>query len=75
MPCWAFGTNGMNDLTNGLFWPVLSNPRTYFCPLDHTNAPDFILRTVRISSYIMNGATVGYRADRYPAYKMNSMKA
>ena len=25
VPCWAFGTHGMDDLTNGLFWPILRN--------------------------------------------------
>jgi prepilin-type N-terminal cleavage/methylation domain-containing protein len=75
VPCWAFGTRGPNDLTNGLLWPVLGNPRIYFCPLDRTNAPNFNQRAMRISSYIMNGATVGYRADRYPAYRMTAMKA
>ncbi len=75
MPCWAYGTGGMNDVTNGLFWPVLGNPRIYFCPLDRTNAPNFNQRPVRITSYIMNGATVGYGADCYPAYKLTAMKA
>jgi len=74
VPCWAFGSRGPNDLTNGLFWPVLRNPRIYFCPLDHTNAPNFNQRQMRISSYIMNGATVGYNADRYPAHRMTAMK-
>jgi prepilin-type N-terminal cleavage/methylation domain-containing protein len=72
--CWAYGTGGMNDLTNGLLWPALRNPQTYFCPLDGTNVYGFYSRPMRISSYIMNGATVGYRADRYPAYKMTAMK-
>src|SRR5262245_44351349 len=72
--CWAYGTYGMNDLTNGLLWPTLRNPRTYFCPIDKTNSISFNLRRMRISSYIMNGATVGYGADKYPGCKMSAMR-
>jgi prepilin-type N-terminal cleavage/methylation domain-containing protein len=75
VPSWAYGTGGMNDLTNGLFWPVIRNETTYFCPIDYTNAPNFSSRGMRISSYIMNGATVGYNKDRYPACKLSALRA
>ena len=75
VPSWAYGTRSMNDLTNGLFWPVLRSASIYLCPLDDTNAPNFSERPMRISSYIMNGATLNYRADRYPAYKMTMMRS
>ena len=80
VPGWLYGTQGTrNDLTNGLFWPILHNPRIYFCPIDTTNTGRlknlFIQREQKISSYIQNGATTGFGTAKYPPYKMSSMKA
>jgi prepilin-type N-terminal cleavage/methylation domain-containing protein len=75
LPGWAYGAAGMNDLTNGLFWPVLKNSRLYFCPLDKTNDLNFRQRPMQITSYVMNGAIVGYGSDIYPAYKISRMRA
>ena len=72
--CWAYGPGDMNTVTNGLLWPLLSNTRTYFCPLDKQTTDEFQARPMQITSYIMNGATVGYKADIYPACKMASLK-
>ena len=44
----------------GLFWKMLGNPKLYMCPMDNTNAPLFALRGQQISSYVMNGAVIGY---------------
>ena len=44
----------------GLFWPVLHDPKMYFCPSDKTNSPLFQMRGQQISSYVMNGAVCGY---------------
>jgi len=44
----------------GSFWPVLANPRMYFCPGDNTNNALFKMRDQQISSYVMNGAVCDY---------------
>ena len=44
----------------GSFWPVLANPKMYFCPSDDTNSAFFKLRGQQISSYVMNGAVCDY---------------
>jgi prepilin-type N-terminal cleavage/methylation domain-containing protein len=44
----------------GSFWPVLLNPKMYFCPSDDTNSTMFKMRGQQISSYVMNGAVCGY---------------
>jgi prepilin-type N-terminal cleavage/methylation domain-containing protein len=75
VPCWAFGTHGMDDLTNGLFWPILRNRGTYFCPMDKTNNANFVQRPMHITSYVANGATVGYDTDKYPSWKMSRMRS
>ena len=77
---WLYGIKGTrNDLTNGLFWPILRNPKIYFCPIDTTNTGRlknlFLRREQKISSYIQNGATTGFGATKYPPYKMSSMKS
>jgi len=75
VPGWAYGAASMNDLTNGLFWPILRNTRLYFCPLDKTNDFNFRQRPAQITSYVMNGAIVAYGYDIYPAYKISRMRA
>jgi prepilin-type N-terminal cleavage/methylation domain-containing protein len=44
----------------GSFWPVLMNPKMFFCPSDDTNSAFFKLRGQQISSYVMNGAVCDY---------------
>jgi hypothetical protein len=44
----------------GSFWPVLTNPKMFFCPSDDTNSAFFKLRGQQISSYVMNGAVCDY---------------
>ena len=44
----------------GSFWPVLGNPKMYFCPSDNTNSPLFAMRQQQSSSYVMNGAVCEY---------------
>ncbi|MGO8926124.1 MAG: type II secretion system protein [Limisphaerales bacterium] len=44
----------------GMLWPYLKNVRIYWCPVDYTNTPYFSQRPEQLSSYIMNGATMGY---------------
>jgi prepilin-type N-terminal cleavage/methylation domain-containing protein len=57
----------------GLFWNTLRNPRMYMCPMDNTNAPLFAQRGQKISSYVMNGAVIGFKRMIYPPVKLGSM--
>jgi prepilin-type N-terminal cleavage/methylation domain-containing protein len=44
----------------GLLWPYLKNIKVYWCPCDFTNTAYFSQRLEKLSSYIMNGAIMGY---------------
>lgn len=44
----------------GLLWPYLKDIKIYWCPMDYTNTPYFPQRLEQLSSYIMNGAVMGY---------------
>jgi prepilin-type N-terminal cleavage/methylation domain-containing protein len=57
----------------GSFWPILGNPKMYFCPSDDTNTPMFSLRQQQDSSYVMNGAVCGYGQAVYPPMKLAQM--
>jgi prepilin-type N-terminal cleavage/methylation domain-containing protein len=54
----------------GSFWPVLTNPKMYFCPSDNTNSALFKMRGQQISSYVMNGAVCGYDRGLNPPVKL-----
>jgi prepilin-type N-terminal cleavage/methylation domain-containing protein len=60
---WLYGINtnasgpDQFDLKSGVFWDAIHDPRIYLCPMDH---PGETARPQRLSSYVMNGATVGY---------------
>jgi prepilin-type N-terminal cleavage/methylation domain-containing protein len=57
----------------GLFWDILRNPTLYMCPMDNSNAPLFAKRYQQISSYVMNGAVIGYDRTNFPPAKLSSM--
>ena len=57
----------------GLFWKTLHNPLLYMCPMDNTNAPLFAKRDQQISSYVMNGAIIGYGRTNFSPAKLGSM--
>jgi len=59
----------------GVFWPILQNPKLYFCPRDGPNVPHFQEREQQISSYVMNGAVNGYERVIYPPTKLGQMSA
>jgi prepilin-type N-terminal cleavage/methylation domain-containing protein/prepilin-type processing-associated H-X9-DG protein len=44
----------------GTLWPYVKTVKIYWCPVDYTNTPYFPLRLEKLSSYIMNGAIMGY---------------
>ena len=59
----------------GLLWPYVKEIKIYWCPLDNTNTPYFPQRLEQLSSYIMNGATMGYNMDPTAAktHKLSAM--
>ena len=61
--------------TNGQSWPYLKTPDVYRCPLDKTNANFWSARRQKITTYIQNGALVGYdgNANLRP-FKLNRFK-
>lgn len=60
-------------LETGLFWPLLKERKLFMCPRDNPNAPLFQLRNQKISSYVMNGAVIGYNRQEYPARRLEEM--
>ena len=60
-------------IQTGSFWPVLGNPKMYFCPGDNTNSALFQLRPQQISSYVMNGAVCGYDRGLNPPMKLSRL--
>ena len=57
----------------GLFWKTLGSGGLYMCPADRTNTPLFALRPQQISSYVMNGAVIGYERMIYPSIRMGNL--
>jgi prepilin-type N-terminal cleavage/methylation domain-containing protein len=58
----------------GLFWPILNNPQLYFCPRDGPGTPLFSERPQQISSYVMNGAVIGYSNVIFPPVKLGELR-
>jgi prepilin-type N-terminal cleavage/methylation domain-containing protein len=58
----------------GSFWPLLTNPKIYFCPSDNTNSAFFQMRGQQISSYVMNGAVCGYKLGQNPPVKLSALR-
>ena len=54
----------------GLFWRTLGAERLYFCPMDKRDEL-FQRRPQQISSYVMNGAVVGYSRMQYPPWRLS----
>jgi prepilin-type N-terminal cleavage/methylation domain-containing protein len=44
----------------GQLWPYVKNTTAYRCPLDNTNAPGYLSRKNKLSTYVENGAICGY---------------
>lgn len=57
----------------GLFWKTLKFDRLYVCPADHPDAW-FSRRQQKISSYVMNGAVIGYMRMHYPPLRMSQFR-
>jgi prepilin-type N-terminal cleavage/methylation domain-containing protein len=56
----------------GLLWPYIKQVKVYWCPTDYTNTPYFSQRLEQLSSYIMNGAVIGYYMNP-PASKTHKL--
>jgi prepilin-type N-terminal cleavage/methylation domain-containing protein len=61
-------------IEKGLLWPTLKNQKLYMCPMDNTNSSLFSQRDQQLSSYAINGATIGFNRTNYPAEKHSSMR-
>jgi prepilin-type N-terminal cleavage/methylation domain-containing protein len=60
----------------GLLWDVLKTPRVYYCPAERTNAiPTWGQRANKLTSYLMNGAIVGYGGIAPKTYKTSQFRA
>ncbi|HEY5233100.1 MAG TPA: prepilin-type N-terminal cleavage/methylation domain-containing protein [Verrucomicrobiae bacterium] len=57
---------------SGQLYQYLKNPKIFLCPQDVVNAA-YLLRSQLISSYVWNGAVVGYQNGQVP-YKITSFK-
>jgi prepilin-type N-terminal cleavage/methylation domain-containing protein/prepilin-type processing-associated H-X9-DG protein len=58
----------------GTLWQYLNNVKVYWCPADRTNTQYFAERPEKLSSYIMNGAVMGYYR-RPPAARTHKLSA
>lgn len=60
----------------GTLWSYVNNVKVYWCPNDTTNTPYFRQRPERLSSYIMNGASMGYyREPQFSrTHKLSAMR-
>ncbi len=85
VPNWCFSETSPNraelpfDVTLGQLWPYHQQRRIYLCPMENTNSAEFQARTMKVSSYVMNGAVSGYSASingRFnTSYKMSQFKS
>lgn len=62
------------NVKTGLLWPILQNAKVYFCPLDGPGTVGFSERQQQISSYVMNGAVIGYGFQVNPPVKLTAMQ-
>ena len=54
------GNGAQHVIEGGLLWPYLQSRSIYLCPSQETNTAHFLARTVKESSYFMNGAVSHY---------------
>jgi prepilin-type N-terminal cleavage/methylation domain-containing protein len=58
----------------GLLWDYIKSMAVYRCPLDKTNAPTWISRPQKMSSYLMNGAVGGFGSLAPSSYKTTAFR-
>jgi prepilin-type N-terminal cleavage/methylation domain-containing protein len=69
-------TNEMDYIYQGVYYSYVRSRPVYYCPADVKGKQDFIKRTQRVSSYIMNGAVGGFRnwdGQKYKISQFNPM--
>jgi prepilin-type N-terminal cleavage/methylation domain-containing protein len=67
--------NPLLPYQGGLFWEYVKNPNIYWCPSVNSNTiPTFSSRAMKLSSYLMNGALVGYGAIAPNTYKQTAFR-
>jgi prepilin-type N-terminal cleavage/methylation domain-containing protein len=77
---WLYSLNasangpGEFQFNGGLIWPTLKDQKLYLCPMDNTNSALFRKRYQQLSSYAMNGATIGYMRTNFPAETLTAMR-
>jgi len=69
---WATGADRFKAET-GLFWATLGADSLYRCPMDRPDAA-FSKRRQHISSYVMNGAVIGYDRMQYPPLRISRFR-
>ncbi|MDB6021539.1 MAG: hypothetical protein JWQ04_1396, partial [Pedosphaera sp.] len=62
------------NIQKGQIWPALKDPRLYLCPLDNTNSSLFHEREQQLSSYVENGAVIGFFRTNFPPVNMADMR-
>jgi prepilin-type N-terminal cleavage/methylation domain-containing protein len=68
-----YNTNVVVAYETGLIWEYIKNYKVYRCPLDNqTN--QIRLRTQKMTSYLVNGATCGFGAISPRSYKTSNFK-
>jgi len=75
-PGWLYAAGGPppfppeSAYKGGLLYDYINrNWKIYHCPVDYTNAPTWAGRPNRLSTYVMNGAALGYRSGPPPGQK------
>jgi len=64
-------TNEIPYVQQGVYYAYIRSRPVYYCPLDKQGNLDFIKRTQRVSSYIMNGAVCDFGTYSTPKYKIS----
>lgn len=58
----------------GVFWRILQQRRLFMCPRDGPQVSRFTERAQQSSSYVLNGAVVGYNRTNWPALKLGAFR-
>jgi type II secretory pathway pseudopilin PulG len=71
------GSNPLAVYQGGKLWPYVRDTRIYVCPTDSTNSSSWAVRANRLSTYVMNGAVVGFQtvpSPGTPTYRAGDFK-
>ncbi len=74
-PQLAYAGGGGTPYESGLLWEYLKNISVYRCPSEKREGPFFLARPQKMSTYLMNGAIVGYDSSFAPkTYKTSAFR-